>query len=185
MLWVIDKLAGRWLDLRSRYAMRKEGHINVAKINDIGINENGLTVTGMSPAIAILADQAAAMLDFHNAKNFVELDMYPRADRGLRSIRVVVAWANGEMPSAKCARLEKEHERLEGEKRQLLYTFWDILDGILKNGDGDTLWASDGATAHEALVEVAAQYDPDVANEFQQRMEGVHFDAAQTQGAAQ
>lgn len=164
MLWLLDRLAGRWLDLRAKHTARRDGHENTTQIKDVEINEDGLTVTGMSPAIAVLADQAAAMLDFHNAQNYVEFDMYPRADRGLRSIRVTVAWANGEMPSAKCARLESE-------KRQLLYTFWNILDGIIKQGDGDTLWADEGTTAHEALVEVAAQYDPEVANEFQQRLE--------------
>lgn len=170
MLHLIDKLAGAWFDWRAR---RVSGNPELVSLNNVELNEDGLTVTGFSPAIAVLADGAAAMLEHHNAKNFVEFDMYPRLDRGMQPVRVAVAWANGEMPSAKCVRLEKECERLEGEKRQLLYTFWDVLDGILRNGDSDTLWANDGTTAHEALVEVAAQYDPEVANEFQQRMEGV------------
>lgn len=168
MLHFIDKLAGAWFDWRAR---RVSGNPELVSLNNVELNEDGLTVTGFSPAIAVLADGAAAMLEHHNAKNFVEFDMYPRLDRGMQPVRVVVAWANGEMPSAKCIRLEREYERLEGEKRQLLYTFWGILDGILRNGDGDTLWANDGTTAHEALVEVAAQYVPDVANDFQHRLE--------------
>lgn len=168
MLRLIDKLAGAWFDWRAR---RVSGNPELVSLNNVELNEDGLTVTGLSPAIAVLADGAAAMLEHHNAKNFVEFDMYPRLDRGMQPVRVVVAWAKGEMPSAKCARLEKEHERLEEEKRQLLYAFWSILDGILKQGDGDTLWADGHTTAHEALVEVAAQYDPEVAKEFRQRLE--------------
>ena len=117
MLHLIDKLAGAWFDWRAR---RVSGNPELVSLNNVELNEDGLTVTGFSPAIAVLADGAAAMLEHHNAKNFVEFDMYPRLDRGMQPVRVAVAWANGEMPSAKCVRLEKECVRLEGAKRQLL-----------------------------------------------------------------
>lgn len=58
----------------------------------------------------------------------------------------------------------------DGGKRDMLRAFWSILEGILKHGDGDTLWANSTTTAFEALVEVAHEYAPDVGREFQERL---------------
>jgi len=59
----------------------------------------------------------------------------------------------------------------DGEKRAMLHAFWAILEGVLKHNDG-ALWANSTTTAFEALVELAHDYAPDVAREFQDRVEG-------------
>lgn len=59
----------------------------------------------------------------------------------------------------------------DGEKRAMLHAFWAILEGVLKHGDGDPLWANSTTTAFEALTEVAQEYAPEVGREFQKRLE--------------
>lgn len=60
----------------------------------------------------------------------------------------------------------------DGEKRAMLHAFWAILEGALRHNDGAPLWANSTTTAFEALVELAHDYAPDVAREFQDRVEG-------------
>ena len=59
----------------------------------------------------------------------------------------------------------------DAEKRAMLHAFWAILEGVLKHGDGDPLWANSTTTAFEALTEVAQEYAPEVGREFQKRLE--------------
>lgn len=88
------------------------------------------------------------------------------------------------VPGAECARLEEQQQAL-------LHGMWDLLDAIIaqNGGDtyarllcrtlkhiiaqngGDTLWAGDAITAHERLVELAADVDPHVAEMFQEWLE--------------
>jgi len=53
----------------------------------------------------------------------------------------------------------------------LLRAFWAILEGALKHNDGAPLWANSTTTAFEALAELAHDYAPDVAREFQERLD--------------
>jgi hypothetical protein len=64
------------------------------------------------------------------------------------------------------AKIDEQHDQA----RRMLQAFWGILNGIIANGDGDTLWANEFVTAHEALVEMAHEYDPDLAAIFNERL---------------
>ena len=58
------------------------------------------------PGVYLLADEAATMLEANNAKNYVQFDMMPRADRHLLPIRVTVQWADGKSPAQRVLELE-------------------------------------------------------------------------------
>ena len=159
----LDKLAGWWLTLRTRQEAAKHPELQL-RLAEFDESEGTTTATYMSPMIASLADQAAAMLESANAQNYVQFDMWPRVDRGLPCVRVTVGWANGDMPAEKAARLEEE-------RNKLLYDFWDLLDAVVAQTD-DTLWAAGEQTAHEALADLADHYNPTISAEFDARLEG-------------
>lgn len=160
MLALLDRVAGAWLDWRTDRTIKRRRDLQ----RFIKPPQDSNEVAVLAPAVAILADQATTLLTAKNVKNFVQFEMIPRADRGLRPIWVTVAWANGEMPAAKCARLEEQQQAL-------LHGMWDLLDAIIAQNGGDTLWAGDAITAHERLVELAADVDPQVAEMFQEWLE--------------
>lgn len=157
LLRPIDKLAGWWLTMRTRQEAAKD----TACIS-VDIQEDRTVATYMSQSIAALADEAAEMLRDAQAENYIQFDMLPRIDRRLPQVRVTVAWANGEMPAQKAARLVEE-------RSALLLSFWDILDQVMQQS-GETPWAGD-VTAHEALTRLADQVDPAIGKMFQARME--------------
>lgn len=108
MLSLIDRLAGWWLDWRSDQAIAVTPELQEFNLKRFDLTPGGMQLMATAPAVAIIADQAAELLEVNNAKNFIQFDMMPRLDRGLRPIRVTVQWAMGESPSAKAARLERE-----------------------------------------------------------------------------
>lgn len=135
MFQLIDKLAGWWIDWRMSQISKGDPDLENFKkldIKDIKINQDGFDLFAVSPAIAILAEEAAGMLQANNAKNYVQFDMMPRVDRRMKPIRVTVQWKNGESPAAKAARLEEEVERLRIIERQVRYYL---------SSDGDTYQA--------------------------------------------
>lgn len=110
---LIDRLASAWLNWRTARHLRAaqaagEEWARVDFQQFRGVDAGEMSLMAHAPAIAVLADQAASFLDANNAKNYVQFDMMPRIDHGQRAIRVTVAWANGEMPAEKAARLDKE-----------------------------------------------------------------------------
>lgn len=111
MLELIDKLAGRWLDFRTDMESKKNPVFNELELERVELDNDGLHIIGSSPAVAILADEAAKMLNAANAKNYLEFDMMPRIDRGLKPIRVTVQWAYGLSPSQKAAMLQDFAEK--------------------------------------------------------------------------
>ena len=60
--------------------------------------------------------------------------------------------------------------RLEQERTAIFESMWNLLDGIVVNSD-DTLWADEFSTAHEALIDIVAQYDTALADRMNQRLE--------------
>jgi len=71
----------------------------------------------------------------------------------------------------KWCEIVRPYDAPDGEKRAMLRAFWAILEGALKHNDGAPLWANSTTTAFEALAELAHDYAPDVAREFQERLE--------------
>ena len=116
MFALIDRLAGWWLDWRTdREVARNRQQLGEWKLQKAEFDHNGFHLIASFPGVVMLADEAAAMLQANNARNYVEFDMMPRLDRGLRPIRVTVQWVEGESPAEKAARLEEELENLKGE----------------------------------------------------------------------
>lgn len=109
---LIDKLAGWWLDWRTGRELAKDSELRQFNLKKYEETPDGYNILAIAPAVAIIADQAAELLEVNNAKNYIQFDMQPRLDRGLRPIRITVQWAGGEMPAAKAARLERELELL-------------------------------------------------------------------------
>lgn len=115
MLKIIDRLAGLWLDWRMDQESVKNPVMKEFDLKKAEFDENGFHAIASFPGIAILADEAANMLTASSAKNYLEFDMMPRLDRGLRPIRVTVQWAEGESPAAQAEHLRQELESLKNE----------------------------------------------------------------------
>ena len=110
VLSALDEGAGRWLDWRMDRAVAANPELEQFKLRKAHW-ENGRWQTegfSYSPAVVILAEGCAQMLTAANATNYIEFEMLPRLDRGLRPVAVTVRWLNGELPSTKAARLEAE-----------------------------------------------------------------------------
>lgn len=120
MLELIDRLAGWWLDWRIDWAIHSKPELKQAGLKGAEFDENGFHLIASFPGVCILADEAAEMLEANNAKNYVEFDMMPRIDRGLRPVRITVQWAIGKSPAQRVVELEKHIEELQsqvGEKQ--------------------------------------------------------------------
>lgn len=113
MFKLLDKIAGWWLDFsadyQARHSQEMQNMMREFKLKKFDANQ----ATFFTPTAAILADGLAQMLDEANAENYVQFDMLPRLDRGLRPIRVTVQWANGESPAEQNARLREELSKIE------------------------------------------------------------------------
>ena len=112
MIELIDKLAGRWMDWRSDQAVQElPPELKELNLHRANVEDGSLQLVMTSPAIIYMVDEAAAMLNSQNAENYVQFDMMPRLDRGLRPIRITVAWANGEAPATRAARFKAQYEK--------------------------------------------------------------------------
>ena len=111
MLEMIDKLAGWWLDWRIGHAIAQHPELHEFGLKKAEFDENGFHVVASFPGVVVLADEAARMLNANGAENYVEFDMMPRLDRGMRPIRVTVQWADGMSPAQKAMMLERQVAR--------------------------------------------------------------------------
>ena len=109
MLKTIDRLAGLWLDWRQSRAIKRDPDLcEKFDVKRVAVEDGELKGTFVTPAAAILAEGMSQMLTDAGAENYVQFDMLPRMDRGLRTVRVTVQWADGETPAGKAARLTKQ-----------------------------------------------------------------------------
>lgn len=122
MLTLIDRLAGWWLDMRLDRATRVDPELTRLDIKKAAFEDDGLTVEGVSPVIALFAEEAARMLDKAKAENYLQFDMMPRLDRGMKWIRVTVAWAGGKSPAQRVIETEKENALLKARIAELTPT---------------------------------------------------------------
>lgn len=111
ILRLADRLAGWWIDWRIDRHIKKRPELHDFEMISLDIKrgrkQGNIELLVATSAISILADHAATMLAENNAKNYVQFDMMPRVDRGLRPIRVTVQWAGGLSPAKKVAQLEQ------------------------------------------------------------------------------
>jgi len=112
MLKLIDKAAGKWLDYRMGRMKQRYKKTSGIEFKKAEITPDGFTAEGISPAIAILADEASKMLKRAGADNYVQFDMLARVDFAVKPIRVTVQWARGESPGQQNARLRRELDEL-------------------------------------------------------------------------
>lgn len=112
MLEILDRLAGWWLDWRTDREAKNNPLVQELGIKKIEATPGGWEGTFVTPAVAIIADEMAGMLDNANAKNYVVFDFMPRLDRGKHPVRVTVQWAQGQSPAQKATMLEEELKRV-------------------------------------------------------------------------
>lgn len=134
---VVDRLAGRWLDWRMDRAARTRPEFGEFGLKRLDATRDGWEMVATYPAVAIVADQMSGFLNAHKADNYIQFDMMPRLDRGLRAVRVTVSWANGEMPAVKAARLEREltaaREALNFDRHYPEDVFTPLTDEEMRN----------------------------------------------------
>ncbi len=112
----IDRLAGKWFDWRTDRRVKQNPELQEFGLHKAEANERGFYADFITPAAAILADEMATMLEEAHAENYVEFDMMPRLDRGLRPIRVTVQWAGKLSPAQKAAQLAEELAAMTAER---------------------------------------------------------------------
>ena len=116
MLKLLDRLAGCWLDWRTDQAVKRfPPELLELNLHKVKAGENGWQVVMSAPAVVVLADQAAALLNAEHAENYVQFDMMPRLDRGKPPIRITVQWASGDAPGPTAARRESELAGVRGD----------------------------------------------------------------------
>lgn len=120
MFRVIDRLAGKWFDWRTDRAVARRPELQDLKLHKAEFSSgNAWDMELSGSAVTVIADQTADILKNLGAENYVQFDMLPRPDRGIRPIRVTVQWAHGLSPATKAAQLQEEVERLKAENYQL------------------------------------------------------------------
>lgn len=103
MLHLIDKLAGWWLGWRMDRFAKNDPACTELGLKRVEVGDNGYKIVATAPAIVYLADEAASLLE--GIENYVQFDMMPRIDRGLRPVRVTVQWASGKSPAQRVSEL--------------------------------------------------------------------------------
>ena len=116
LLSPISSLAGKWMDWRTDRALRNmpEMEFELKSFEEVR-DEQGwsMQMVANMQGIAMFADMVADILDAHDAENYVQFEVLPRLDRGLRPILVTLQWARGLSPSQKAVKLEKRVDELE------------------------------------------------------------------------
>jgi hypothetical protein len=120
ILVYFDRLAGWWLDWRTEWSVEHNPLFEDWKLRKLEANGiGGFDVSMISPAIAILADEAAKTLNAAKAENYIEFDLLPRLDRGLKAVRVTLQWAGKFSPAQKAHLLELENAALREQIEKL------------------------------------------------------------------
>lgn len=110
---VLDLIASRWLDWRTSQAVQSaNARGEMLNLKRATVENGTLDMVMAGPAVIELVNDAAAILNQQNAKNYVEFEMMPRLDRAARPIRVTIQWANGLSPAQMCEQLRAELETL-------------------------------------------------------------------------
>lgn len=108
--YLIDKLAVWWIEYRTQAAVvrrmveqgvNKDFAITYFKQN---IETGNFEMKANHPIVSAIASECSKLLTERSAKNFVVLDLYPRADlwdEGVRPVRLTIQWAYGLNPGEK------------------------------------------------------------------------------------
>lgn len=111
---LIDRFAEWWLAKSTERYIKHNPEISEKfQLKRAEFTPGGMDILMLCPDIVMLANEAAALLRKNNAKNYVQFDMMPRLDKGVKPIRVTIQWAEGMSPAVKNAELEKKIKVLE------------------------------------------------------------------------
>lgn len=111
----MDRIASKWLQWRTDSNIKQaiaDGIMEDAQLKRFTATGKDVDILLMHPAVAAIAEQSVSFLNAHNAANYVQFDMMPRIDRGVRPVRITVQWANGMSPSEKATKVAAELARL-------------------------------------------------------------------------
>lgn len=72
--------------------------------------------------------------------------------------------------SKKTFELQVKLDERNADIRELLDTFWNLASEAVRLND-DCVWADEHTTIHEALIDVAHEYDTEFAEVLQKRLE--------------
>lgn len=72
--------------------------------------------------------------------------------------------------SKKTFELQVKLDERNADIRELLDTFWNLASEAVRLND-DCVWADEHTTLHEALIDVALEYDTEFAEVLQKRLE--------------
>lgn len=107
----LDRLACKWLDKRMDQVIRNgDPELQKFDLHRAEYRPGSREIIAFAPSVVVLADQAAKLLK--GSENYIEFDMMPRLDRGMRPVRVTVQWASGQSPAQKNSVLTKENQEL-------------------------------------------------------------------------
>ena len=102
MFSIIDAIAMAWIDWRYAKQSRKfaDEHPEYGlEFTEAKIDKDGLYLSGSSPAIVFLAEEAAKMLGRADAQNYLEISLLPHLSTELRPIRLTVQYDDGKSPA--------------------------------------------------------------------------------------
>lgn len=100
---LVDRLAFAYTRWRVLVAIKNDESltdIEKTEFEQAG-QEASVSIMAESPAVPIFAEQCAALLNRHSAKNYVEIVMMPSLTRNLRPVVITVRWKDGMTPSTR------------------------------------------------------------------------------------
>jgi hypothetical protein len=101
LLDLVDRLAMAWINRRMDQEvaeLKKEPGYESIQLRKAEFDENGWSMDMVHRDVAILAASAAEMLTKQNAKNYVQMVMYPKVD--MQPVEVTVRWYWGGLTPA-------------------------------------------------------------------------------------
>lgn len=111
---MIDRLAGAWISNRMDRAvaeLKKQPGYEELRLEKANFDKDGWSMDMIHHDVALLAASAAEMLSKQNAKNYVQMVMFPKL--GSQPIEVTVRWYWGGLtPAEKNIQLETELNRI-------------------------------------------------------------------------
>jgi hypothetical protein len=122
MLILLDNIAKFWLRCRTKWAIDHNPEFEQYKLDleKVEITAQGIDIILNSPAIAIIAEQAAGLLERNNSKNYFQFDCFPHAGGNVKPVRITVQWVEGMSPAQKNAQLCAELKKFDPENELLL-----------------------------------------------------------------
>lgn len=112
MFQLLDRLTNWYANLRYDQDMKKikkTPEYEEMKLEDVKLDQSGLSVTISHSSVANIANEFAQLLVDTNCDNYLQFVLYAKVKRGIRPVEVTLRWYDGgKTPSQKAAELEAE-----------------------------------------------------------------------------